>query len=131
MTWLLWLGLALCALVIAAVGLSAYGARRWAVATQALVSSLEAGRIDSKRDGPSPPTRYDAGELDGLPAPVQRYFRSVLKDGLPIITAVTIDLAGTFNMSATGEQWHSPRDSGSSPAARASSGTPRSRCCRG
>ena len=105
MTWLLWLGLALCALVVAAFGLSAHGARRWAVATQALVSSLEAGRIDRKRDGPSPPTRYDARELDGLPAPVERYFRAVLKDGQPIITAVTIDLAGTLNLSATGEQW--------------------------
>lgn len=105
MTWLLWLGLALCALVVAAFGLSAHGARRWAVATQALVSSLEAGRIDRKRDGPSPPTRYDARELDGLPAPVERYFRAVLKDGQPIIAAVTIDLAGTFNLSATGEQW--------------------------
>jgi hypothetical protein len=36
---------------------------------------------------------------------VQRYFRAVLKDGQPIITAVTIDLAGTFNMSPTAEQW--------------------------
>jgi hypothetical protein len=31
----------------------------------------------------------------------------VLKDGQPIFTAVTIDLAGTFNMSPTGEQWKS------------------------
>jgi hypothetical protein len=44
-------------------------------------------------------------ELEGLPAPVQRYFRTVLTDGQPIISAVTIDIAGTFNMSATGEQW--------------------------
>jgi hypothetical protein len=50
-------------------------------------------------------TRYDARELEGLPAPVQRYFRAVLKDGQPIITAVTIDMAGRFNMSPTGEQW--------------------------
>lgn len=105
MTWLLWLGLVLCVLVVAAVGLSAYGARRWAGATQTLERSLKAGRIDDKRDGQSPPTRYDARELEGLPAPVQRYFRAVLRDGQPIITAVTIDIAGTFNMSPTGEQW--------------------------
>jgi hypothetical protein len=36
---------------------------------------------------------------------VRRYFRAVLKDGQPIITAVTIDIAGTFNMSATAAQW--------------------------
>jgi hypothetical protein len=104
MTWLLWLGLVLCVLAIAAVGLSAYGAHRWADATQILERSLEAGRVDNKHDRP-PPTRYNARELERLPAPVQRYFRTVLKDGQPIITAVTIDVAGTFNMSPTGEQW--------------------------
>jgi hypothetical protein len=92
-------------LAVAVVGLSAYGQRRWAGATQALLGRLEAARIDAKRDGKSPPTRYDVGELAGLPAPVQRYFRAVLEDGQPIITAVTIDTAGTFNMSPTGAQW--------------------------
>jgi hypothetical protein len=67
--------------------------------------TLEAGGLDDMRDVPSPPTRYDARELEDLPAPVQRYFRTVLKDGQPIITAVTIDIAGTFNLSPTGEQW--------------------------
>ena len=105
MTWLLWLGLVLGLLALTAVGLSAYGGRRWARATQTLARSLEAGRLDNERDGPWPTTRYDARELEGLPAPVQRYFRTVLKDGQPIITAVTIDLAGSFNMSATGKQW--------------------------
>jgi hypothetical protein len=92
-------------LALAAVGLSAYGEHRWSGAAQLLSGSLDAGRIDDKRNGNSPPTRYDARELEGLPAPVQRYFRAVLKDGQPIITAVTIDIAGTFNMSPTGEQW--------------------------
>ena len=105
MTWLLWSGLVLCVLVATAVGLSAYGARRWTDATQALERSLEAEALDDQQVGQRPPTRYDALELDGLPAPVQRYFRAVLKDGQPIITAVTIDMAGTFNMSPTGEQW--------------------------
>jgi hypothetical protein len=70
-----------------------------------LSASLEAGRVDDKRDAKSPPTRYDPRELEGLPAPVQRYFRAVLRDGQPIIAAVTIDIAGTFNMSPTGDQW--------------------------
>ena len=105
MTGLLWIGLAFCVLAVAGVGLCAFGARRWADATQALQTSLEAGRIKAKRGGPSPPTRYDARELEGLPAPVQRYFRAVLKDGQPIINAVTIAIAGTFNMSPTAQQW--------------------------
>jgi hypothetical protein len=105
MTWPLWLSLILCILALAVVGLSAYGKRRWAGAVQQLSATLEAGRIDGQRDGESPPTRYDVRELEGLPAPVQRFFNAVLKDGQPIITAVGIDIAGTFNMSSTGDQW--------------------------
>lgn len=105
MTSLMWLGLSLGLLAIAAVGLTAYGGRRWADEVDALQSGLEASRLDGKPGAALLPTRYEARELEGLPAPVQRYFRTVLKDGQPIITAVTIDVAGTFNMSATGAQW--------------------------
>ena len=78
MTWLLWLGLILCLLAVAAAGLSAYGEHRWAGATQPLLGKLEAGRRDGTKSGrqsgqqndATPPTRYDARELDGLPAPV-------------------------------------------------------------
>ncbi len=104
MKLLFWLGLFLGLLVIAAVGLSAYGAKRWRDNTRSLTLGLEAARSDDK--APSPfPKRYDARELEGLPAPVQRYFRAVLKDGQPIISAATLNLAGTFNLSPTGEQW--------------------------
>lgn len=105
MTWLLWLVLIGCLLALAVTGLSVYGAHLWAGEMQGMESQLEAGRIDEERRGQSPLTRYSERELEGLPAPVQRYFRSVLKDGQPIITAVTLDMAGTFNMSPTGEQW--------------------------
>jgi len=105
MTWLPWLGVCLVVLAFAAVGLTAFGERRWAGEVTALHASLEAGRLDGQPAATSLPIRYDARELESLPAPVQRYFRAVLKDGQPIITAVTVDLAGTFNMSPTGEQW--------------------------
>jgi hypothetical protein len=104
MTWLLSLFLLLCLLALAAVGLAALGARRWADATQTLTRKLEATRIDAEA-GLQPPTHYDPCELEGLPAPVQRYFRAVLREGQPIVTAATIELAGRFNMSPTGEQW--------------------------
>jgi hypothetical protein len=104
MAWLLGLGLVLCLLAIAAVGLSAYGSKRWADCTLTLTRGLEAARIDA-RFNRSSPTRYDSRELEGLPAPVQRYFRAVLKEGQPVIAAATVELAGTFNVSATGEQW--------------------------
>ena len=105
MTWLLWLGVCLVVFAFAAVGVAAFGERRWAGEMKALHAKLEAGRLDSKSGASSLPTRYDARELEGLPAPVQRYFRAVLTDSQPIITAVTIDIAGTFNLSPTGEQW--------------------------
>jgi len=51
------------------------------------------------------PKSYNLRELEGLPAPVQRYFRAVLKKGQPLIAAVSVEHTGTFNMSETGEQW--------------------------
>lgn len=99
MTCIIWLALALGALVAALLGLAAYGASRWAESTQALLGRLEAARL------PATAARYDARELEGLPAPVQRYFRAVLRDGQRIVTAVTIEHAGSFNISQTGEQW--------------------------
>ena len=104
MTWLLWLGLALCGLAVAMFGLAAYGSTRWTETIRALTRQLESARIDAKAPLPSP-ARYDSRELVGLPAPVQRYFRAVLREGQPIIAAATVELAGTFNMSSTGEQW--------------------------
>jgi hypothetical protein len=104
MTWLLWLGLVLCLVAVAAVGLSAYGSKQWTDSMRALTRRLEAARIEAKVRSASP-ARFESRELEGLPAPVQRYFRAVLKEGQPIVSALTIDMAGTFNMSATAEQW--------------------------
>jgi len=100
--WLIvWSALALVVLAIALIGLVAYGRARWVAATQALLERLEAARLPAKA------SRYDAREVEGLPAPVQRYFRAVLKDGQAIVTAVTVQHAGTFNVTALGgrERW--------------------------
>jgi hypothetical protein len=100
MTWLLWLGGLLGVLLVIAFGLRMVGANRWAELIRAHASQLESGRVNA----PSA-ARFDARELEGLPAPVQRYFRAVLTDGQPIIAAATVEMAGTINMSATAEQW--------------------------
>jgi hypothetical protein len=105
MTGLLWLAGVLGLLALAVLGLAVLGQRRWAARTQALQQQLEGGRIDARRDTHPPPTRYTARELEGLPVPVQRYFRAVLTEGQPIITAVTVELAGTMNLSPTGSLW--------------------------
>jgi hypothetical protein len=84
------------------MGLVSFGNSRWARETQAQVALLDAARL------PAPAGQnklYDARELDGLPAPVQRYFRAVLPDGQPLIATATFELAGTINMSATGDNW--------------------------
>ncbi len=99
MTSLIWIGLALGGIAAVAIGLGAYGAARWVDSTRTLQLSLDDTRV------PMPATRYDARELEGLPAPVQRYFRAVLTEGQPVVAVATLELAGTFNMSATGEQW--------------------------
>jgi hypothetical protein len=104
MTWLPWLALALCSLAVTASGLWAYGSKRWAVNIRALTHSLEAARIDDKARSESP-ARFNSRELQDLPAPVQRYFRAVLKEGQPIVSALTIEMTGTFNMSTITERW--------------------------
>jgi hypothetical protein len=104
MTWLLWLGLVVCLLLVIAGSLFGYGTKQWTDTTRTLTRRLEAARIDVRAQS-LPSAHYDSRELEGLPAPVQRYFRAVLQDGQPIIAAATVELAGTFNMSAAGEQW--------------------------
>ena len=103
MTWLKWSGVALLALLVVAAGAAAYGSWHWEKGTKAILTRLEAARVPSAT--PPLPARYDARELEGLPAPVQRYFRAALKDGQPIIAAASIEQAGTFNMSETAEAW--------------------------
>lgn len=102
MTWAIGLALLLAFVLIGLIGLrglAACGQSRWTASTQALIDELEATR----RRSPAP--CYDARELDGLPAPVQRYFRAVLTDGQRIVSAATVELAGSFNLSQKGERW--------------------------
>ncbi len=76
-----------------------YGISRWQSSTREMHEKLEAARL------PIGPRVHDSTELSGLPAPVQRYFRAVLKNGQPMVSAVSVEHIGTFNMSETGEQW--------------------------
>ena len=99
MLWMKWFGVLVATLTVLVVGRMAYGSWRWNEGTTALLSRLEAARL------PHAVARYDTREIQALPAPVQRYFRAALTDGQAIITAVSIRHGGTFNMSATVEQW--------------------------
>ena len=76
-----------------------YGSRRWESSTAEMHAKLEAELRTVGRK------TYTADELIGLPVPVQKYFRAVLTDGQPIVSAVHVELSGIINMSATGEKW--------------------------
>lgn len=104
MTVLLWLGIVLGALVVVGVALRVVGTARWVELVRTHISLLESGGVGTQGQFSSP-TRFDAHELEGLPAPVRRYFRTVLTDGQPIIAAATIEMTGSINMSATAERW--------------------------
>ncbi|MCX7790289.1 MAG: hypothetical protein N2378_06585 [Chloroflexaceae bacterium] len=89
----------LLALAGAIGGLYLYGAFRWQRATRALRAKMSAARL------PAGVSAYDPRDLADLPAPVQRYFRAVLKEGQPVVASARVELTGAFNLSQTGEQW--------------------------
>jgi hypothetical protein len=80
-----------------------YGSYRWNARTQTLLAKLDSARVTTTPT--TTPTRVDFRELDNLPAPVQRFFRAALKDGAPMISALTVKHTGTFNMGQTDDQW--------------------------
>ena len=95
----LWLIVVIVVLALAVIALTRYGAARWQARTETLQARLAAARA------PLAPKTFDPRELDALPPPVQRYFRTVLKDGQPLVAAVRVEHVGEFNMSESGEQW--------------------------
>lgn len=99
MKWASWIALGFGLSAVVGLGLAALGSLRWQAATRVQIARLDAARV------PSPVGRYDVREIGGLPAPVQRYFRAVLKDGQPLIASATFELAGKINMSATADNW--------------------------
>lgn len=99
MTWFQWLGWIVLPIALTWAALAALGSSRWEKATRALEAQLEATRT------PRAVKRYDMRELQGLPPPVQRYFRTVLAQGQPIIASARVEHAGTFNTGETTDAW--------------------------
>jgi len=91
------IGSALVAVLL--VGVWLYGAYRWNTETQGLRSRLAASRV------PIRPQTVDFHELEGLPAPVRRYFRAVLEDEQPMVAGVHVQHTGTFNMGEAADRW--------------------------
>ena len=72
MTSLKWLAAAIGLPTLLFFALFAIGAMHW----RGLIEQLNARLEEAARKSP-PPALYDARELEGLPVPVQRYFRTV------------------------------------------------------
>lgn len=77
----------------------AWGNSRWTGLTRELLQRLESARQ------PATPRDFDDSMLDGLPAPVQRYFRAAIAPGTPMIAVMRAHHIGSFNLSASAEQW--------------------------
>jgi hypothetical protein len=90
----------LAALVTCVAGAIFYGAARWQRRIRELHTNLEAARL------PIQPMIYDPQEIEALPPPVRRYFRTVLTDGHPIIAVARFSHEGQFNMGETKEKWN-------------------------
>ncbi len=77
-----------------------YGSDRWWAETNKLRVKLTNGQqaIQTKV--------YDQKEIEGLPEPVQRFFKAVIKDGQAIVTKVELSQHGQFHMNETEDKWH-------------------------
>jgi len=72
--------------VFVMTGVILYGVKRWQSRTKELQAQIEAAHL------PITPKSYDPRELKNLPLPVQHYFRTVLKEGQPLVAAASMSL---------------------------------------
>jgi len=72
----------------------------WDSRTSSLRQQLERASIRT-------PDLYSELDLDELPAPVERFFRHVLKEGQPLIRAVDLVTEGQFQTGTTAAGWKS------------------------
>lgn len=94
----LWLKLTLTGITLVVLGLGivvSVGSFRWNRATSRLNE-----RLLSQSSVPGRGV-YAPEQLEGLPPPVARYFRSTLEPGQPLIRAVRVEWRGEFNMGET------------------------------
>lgn len=69
MNWMGWTALGIGLSVVASAGLAAFGSSRWAGATLEQMALLEAAKLST------PAGRYDAREIDGMPAAQVKKFQ--------------------------------------------------------
>ncbi len=85
--------------VVTVAGLLAIADSRWRAQSSAFVERLERGGVSQ------PHARFSPAELEGLPAPVVKYFRAVLREGQPFIRRVHLSQTGEFLVRPTPDGW--------------------------
>lgn len=90
----------LSSLGLCVAGVLAFADRRWRVRSASLEARLWRGR-------PAAPGVFSEAELDGLPEPVARYFRSALAlvDGQPVLRGARLSQRGEFLVRPTRGVW--------------------------
>lgn len=86
-------------LIAVIAGAVILGSHRWSSETRVLRAHMEAARVTPQ------PEMVRFGDIEGLPAPVQRFLRTTLSDGQPMVAGARIRHRGTFNISTTTERW--------------------------
>jgi hypothetical protein len=97
--WITMVTVLIISLFIAVVVMMVFGNMHWQNDTQVLRQRLTPER------GPIQPCTYDPQELENLPAPVQRYFETVLTPGQPMIVEMAASHTGQFSLAETQPQW--------------------------
>jgi hypothetical protein len=75
------------------------GSSRWDRATAKMIDRLVGAQA------PQTAAVVDFRRLEGLPKPVVRYFRNVLRDGQPIVMSAQLRQTGEFNMGGDADAW--------------------------
>ena len=89
----------LAALLLVLAGGLLVARARWRAATRALVTRLHGASVEASS------SVHVASELDGLPAPVARYFRTILLDGQRLPRRARIEQRGTFAVKPSPAGW--------------------------
>ena len=97
--WIQWIAIIGVSIVVCLGVAAIYGNYRWQSDTDLLRTKLTNGRQEIK------PKIYDQKEIEGLPVPVQRFFRAVLKDGQAIVATVKLTQQGQFNLNEMKDKW--------------------------
>jgi Family of unknown function (DUF6920) len=79
-----------------------HGKNRWNSRTIELRRHLETSRMLSE-----PHFSFCEDNIRGLPLPVQRYFRAVLREGQPAVAAINLAQTGTMDLGKTPQRWKS------------------------